>query len=587
MVQRKVNLLFNGSAILYIGILLSVLLGFYIHKSEVNRSNLRFQFEIEQVRKQLQYRIERYEGALIQTRAFFASSEHVSQAEFKEYFNRIRVSEHLPGLKSMGYILKVKAEDLTSHMREMRMLKPDYEIKPHLPRDIYYPVIYLEPENEKSLTAIGFDAHSESTRREAVSKAMDTGLPVRTGKTILVQNLGSNNHSSFILYVPYFKKDIASHTVESRRQNLVGFITGSFETQELFNAIYSDLFTDIGFKIFDGDKMSMDNLIFETGPNIVHLKDFEKDSIKKLSLLNREITFQFFPTSDFFQGAQTPIPWIVSLTGMLITLLIFRIIRITKKQAEESETSSRALFELLKTRDNFISIVSHELKTPLTSLKLQAQMIKRSMNKGEKDAFSEKKLNALIDQTNLQTKRLERLVDDMLDMSRIRTGKLSIHKEDFDLCELVIDVIELMTEQFSHIPGKRPILKLPEKCIVHWDKFRIEQVITNLLTNAIKYGESKEIEVEIEDLGDRIIFSVKDNGLGVPDEFREKIFERFERAGVSHNNISGLGLGLYIANQVIKSHSGKIWVENAKGKGSVFKVEIPREIKVQEELSLR
>ena len=237
------------------------------------------------------------------------------------------------------------------------------------------------------------------------------------------------------------------------------------------------------------------------------------------------------------------------------------------------EKSSSDLREAIRARDEFLSIASHELKTPLTSLKLQAQLFLRDVKKGDESVFAKERVTQIFMQTDKQTTRITRLVDDMLDVARIRSGKLSVEREEFDLCELVNESIERLKSQFS---GKEiPELSGETKVIGSWDKFRIEQVVTNLFTNAIRYGDGKPVKVEIKNLKDSIILTVTDQGIGIEKEAHTKIFDRFERA-INANEVSGLGLGLFITKQIVVAHGGKIWVESEVGLGSTFFVELPK-----------
>lgn len=227
----------------------------------------------------------------------------------------------------------------------------------------------------------------------------------------------------------------------------------------------------------------------------------------------------------------------------------------------------------LQARDEFLSIASHELRTPLTALKLQSQSLHRKLEKGMSQEISMERLKSMVGITERQIGKLTHLVDDMLDLSRIQSGKLTYKFESADLVEILKDVTERMEEQFS-VAGSRLNVRLPEKLILKLDRFRFEQVFVNLLTNALKYGKGSPVHVELSESQNKALLSVQDEGIGIAPENLELIFNRFERA-VSANEISGLGLGLYITQQIVESHGGKIWVESELEKGSIFKVELP------------
>ena len=237
---------------------------------------------------------------------------------------------------------------------------------------------------------------------------------------------------------------------------------------------------------------------------------------------------------------------------------------LTKTQAE--------LEQAVRIRDEFMSIASHELKTPLTSLKLQAQLRKRNLLKGSAYVFTQE-LTKMFEADEKQLERITRLIDDMLDISRISSGNLSLRPERFDLCELVQDIVERNSEQF--VAAGCPVeMKIGQPVFGSWDRFRIEQVVANLLTNAMRYGAGKSISVEVSSSASQGRVTVSDHGQGIALANHERIFQRFERA-VSGSEISGLGLGLYIVKQILEAHHASIRVESELGQGASFCVELP------------
>lgn len=246
---------------------------------------------------------------------------------------------------------------------------------------------------------------------------------------------------------------------------------------------------------------------------------------------------------------------------------------LTRKRLEDL---SDELQLSLRARDEFLSIASHELKTPLTSLNLQAEMFKRRKNRNDPRIYEPLIVNEMSEQTNKQVLRLTKLVDDMFDIARIRSGKLVIEKEEFDFCEIIKETLERMRALFTSSYYDFPEVSQCEKILGRWDKMRIEQVATNLFTNAIRYGKGKKIRVEIKDMKSFVRLAVIDQGMGIAKKDQAKIFDRFERA-VNASEVSGLGLGLYIAKQIVISHGGSIRVESEVNKGTTFIVDLPKD----------
>lgn len=244
----------------------------------------------------------------------------------------------------------------------------------------------------------------------------------------------------------------------------------------------------------------------------------------------------------------------------------------------EAEKIRESLLEqtrqALKLRDEFIAIASHELKTPLTSLQAQSQSLLRLHQDRVLKSLPDDTLSQLLEIGNQQTQRLASLIRDLLDVSRVSVGKLQLQCRPADLSEIVRRVLD----------RHRPEVELSQ-CPVdfstmgdasgYWDPDRLDQVITNLLSNAMKYGRGKPIRIRIDGSGSRVRLTVQDQGIGIAESEHNRIFERFERA-TSSRNIPGLGLGLYIAREIIGLHGGSIQVQSALNQGALFEILLPR-----------
>jgi signal transduction histidine kinase len=229
--------------------------------------------------------------------------------------------------------------------------------------------------------------------------------------------------------------------------------------------------------------------------------------------------------------------------------------------------------DAIAARDDFLSICSHELRTPLTSLKLQTQLSQRVLEKNKIVDPAMDRFKKFLENANGQIDRLVRLVEDMLDIARIRAGKLSLSPERMDLAIMVQEVLERFGPQIT-ANGVKVSLRLDQGVLGTWDRFRLEQVFVNLLTNALKYGAGSAVEITAVNEGGAARLSVRDHGIGIDKANQQRIFERFERA-VSKQNISGLGLGLFIVRQIVEAHGGTISVESEPGTGSCFTVDLP------------
>ena len=225
--------------------------------------------------------------------------------------------------------------------------------------------------------------------------------------------------------------------------------------------------------------------------------------------------------------------------------------------------------EVEQLRNDWLSVASHELRTPLTVLKLQTQYLHRRLAGQGLDGYV-----AMLAQMEEQIQKLERLSGDLLNVSNRQTGKLDYVQESVDLNKLLEELVGVMHQVH---PTHTIVVRGTAPTSVVGDKDRLSQVFSNLLSNAIKYSPRADIvEVEMCSTAEAIIISVRDYGIGIPQDQQEKIFERFYRAiDPSTKAIPGLGIGLYIVAEIIKHHGGTITVESAMGKGSTFHVALP------------
>jgi PAS domain S-box-containing protein len=223
--------------------------------------------------------------------------------------------------------------------------------------------------------------------------------------------------------------------------------------------------------------------------------------------------------------------------------------------------------ELEQRKDAFISMASHELKTPLTALKLQTALLHRQL---AKQGLQAPALSSMEPQIN----KLTRLVEDLLDVSKIQAGRLEYVRETVDLDALLREITDTMQQT---IPGHTIVVRDSVGTSLIGDPDRLGQVFTNLLSNAIKYSPGAEtVEIDLSASEDTVTIRVHDHGLGIPREQRDKIFERFYRAsGPKQRTIPGLGMGLYIVAEIVKHYGGTITVDSTLGKGSTFTVTLP------------
>jgi signal transduction histidine kinase len=259
------------------------------------------------------------------------------------------------------------------------------------------------------------------------------------------------------------------------------------------------------------------------------------------------------------------------VVGGLLALLL--VVAVAVAVAVQMRRVARLFGEALRARDEFISVASHELRTPLTSLQLQVQLLGRSLA-GEAQAPPGEQAGRRLAAVEQSTRRLALLVDRLLDVSRLGAGTLQLTRERVELADLVAGCLNRQRERLEAAGVPVELRAVP--VAGRWDRQRLESVVTNLVDNALRYGEGRPIELTVSAAPGEARLEVRDHGIGIDPRDQERIFQRFERAA-SHQPHQGLGVGLWLARQVVEAHGGTIGVESRPGEGATFRVVLPAE----------
>ncbi|WP_256002873.1 hybrid sensor histidine kinase/response regulator [Pedobacter deserti] len=319
--------------------------------------------------------------------------------------------------------------------------------------------------------------------------------------------------------------------------------------------------------ILDVQMPGMDG--FEVAEAISGYSRAKETAIIFLSAVNKELKFI---TRGYSSGG---LDYITKPVDMDILLLKVKTFYRIYEQSRKLREIQKALLEEIEFRkraerkkDEFISIASHELKTPLTSVKGYVQLLARSVEKGDID-----KVKNHLAKAEVQLEKLNELIADLLDISKIESGKLKFTKKHFVMDELLDNVIEIIHQSN---PGFNIVRKGKAPGLVYADEMRIEQVIVNFLTNAIKYSPgTDEIHVYLNVKDDKVYLGVRDFGIGIAREQQQHVFDKFYRVEETAIHFQGLGIGLYISAEIIRRHGGEVGVKSTLGEGSEFYFILP------------
>lgn len=553
-------------AVLAGSLLLTLVTAFSVATTADATEQLRFEHEVQQTQSTIEARIETYISMLRGLAGLFAADDAISRAQFRAYVEQLSLPQRYPGTQGLGFSARVAPEDLDELVASVRAQgQPDFQVWPAGPRDEYHAIVYLEPLDRRNQTAIGYDMFSEPTRRAAMELARDTGQPAASAKVTLVQEIDADKQAGFLIYMPVYRGGRTPDTLEERREQLIGFAYSPFRADDLFVGIFGTR-TDplVAFEVYDGLEPAPEHLLHRS-PGFRPDVQSTLSITTTLAVAGRPWTLHYQPRVTFESSIASRMLPILVISGTLISLVLFWLIR--------SQVQARASAEAaIRVRDDFFSVASHELKTPLTVLLGNTQLLLRRISREQHLSERDQRVVQTI---AYQSERLNRLVNALLDHSRIQSGRLVIEPAPLDLVAAVRRVVdEIRPSLRQHTLS----LTAPDApLIVNGDELRLAQVFQNLIDNAIKYSPNGgPIAVTLERRGDRAVIEVADCGLGIPADELPSLFQQFYRAGnIDPRKISGMGIGLYVIREIVTQHGGSVDVESHEGQGSTFRVILP------------
>lgn len=562
--------------VIAIGVSLSAIAAWFVGEWERSAHQLEFQRQTENLAIALQRTLNRYNDVLLSIGDFYQVSENeVSQAEFSLFVRR-SISTY-PGIQALEWSPLILHRDRLLYEESMQQIWGDnfaiFETENNTlsvakERSEYFPVTYIEPLRNNE-AALGFDLASNSTRREALQLARETGQIVATRRIKLVQE--TTNQYGFLVFMPIYYP-FPEDTIVSRGDNIKGFILGVFRIGDVIEEALQGLNDRIDFSLRDRE----DFLGFYDSVNQEAIGESEiKNALKKshflcskslfcihsLSIGQREWLIEFYPSENYLFSLR----W-----GMLSTLIIGWLLTIIiafylwKWQVKIQQTR-----EMSNLKMQFFSTTSHEFRTPLSTILISAQ----SLIDNQQD-FSEAKRLKIYYRIQSVTKRMTQLLNDILTLARAESGNLEFTPEILileQLCGQIIDEVEPENIEKARIQIENCY---PDRQ-VYLDRKLIRSILTNLLGNALKYSSTDSlVHLEVSGNSQGLEFKVCDRGIGIPEEALEKIYEPFYRAN-NVGNIIGTGLGLSVVKTCVELHGGTIAIASHQEGGTIFIVKLP------------
>jgi signal transduction histidine kinase/CheY-like chemotaxis protein len=551
-------------------VVLTLLATSYVWQTTRDADRARFNNAVQTTSDAITARLDTYVNVLTATRGLVASDPALKRHDLRGYIRSHDIQRRYPGIQGIGLSLRVPVEDVPQLEAELRREGfQEFRAWPADPRPEVHAVVLLEPMDERNRNALGFDMFTDPVRREAMARARDTGQAAASGAVTLVQEIDARKQPGFLIYTPVYSTGLTPETVAERRATLIGFVYAPFRAYDLLRGIFgSQVRPEVGFEISDGGR-----LLFRT-EDLPERPRFTQR--RTLSFAGRTWDLHFISRRQG-RGAAFTFAAATLVGGLAIATLLFSLLRVqlraraeAERTAERLRISEAALQRANRAKDEFLATLSHELRTPMTSIMGWAQM----MTEGDLDAET---IRMGIDAINKGSRAQAQLIDDLLDVSRITAGKMRIDAGPMDLAPVIAMATETVRAA-ADAKGVRLSVDLDDGVRVNGDGHRLQQVVWNLLSNAVKFTpENGSVFVTLRvDERDAVI-EVRDTGEGIEPAFMPHLFERFRQADSSATRSHmGLGLGLAIVRHLVELHGGTIAAESrGPGKGATFRVRLP------------
>lgn len=508
-----------------------------------------FQEESHSLIQKVESRLQVYNGILLGSVGLFAASDEVTPEEWSTFIKSTKLIESYPGIQGVGFNKYLQNDfekpELVKKMNEYGYT--DFEIKPVGSREMYFPVIYIFPENEANKRAIGYDIYSESVRSKAVDNAITLNEMSITGKIVLVQEGEGEAQNGFLMLIPVYESNL--------EQKMSGLISAVFRVNDLiFEILEEDTFQKNNVRIYETVE-SQENQLFDSNKfNEISNLNENFSYIETISFGNMDWVFVIDSPKPELTDSEKNLLIAIPIVGVSISIMGFVLFLNFNKTVVAKQIQKR--------RDEFDSMISHELKTPLVPIMGYCDMLLYpeylgKLNDGQLHAV--KKIVTNVD-------HMKMLIQNILDSQKMDLNQLKLEYSTVNLKDFISEIV------FSHTPitsekGISLSMNNIPNIQVTLDASRIKEVITNIILNAIDFLPEKngKISITATELEDNLRISISNNGSQIPHEHLNLIFDKFHQVetGVTRRH-GGSGLGLAVCKGIIQLHGGKIWVESDK-----------------------
>jgi signal transduction histidine kinase/CheY-like chemotaxis protein len=529
------------------------------------RDEARFRHAVTSAQDRIETRFDAYLSFLLDTAALFSVDRTIDGEAFRRFIDSTQVQERYPGLQAVAFARPFKRSEGGAIEADLRAAGDTRGVWPDQGKEERSALLWIQPLDVRNRHALGFDMLTEPVRGAAMTRARDEGRPVLTGKLKLVQEIDPTHiQAGFILFVPVFSSGEPPATIADRRKQLTGWVSAVFRADDLFRGIFGREAPSLDYQVYDGTTVDPSALL--------HDRDVEaarnaRTTRALVDVAGRTWTLVFTSTEEIMRSTGQAVGYGVLLGGLVFSGVIYLLSRREAVAREQAEVALEQLRDADRRKDDFLAVLGHELRNPLAPILTALELQKL---KPQEPRFREV--------VERQARHMVRLVDDLLDVSRISRGKIELRKTPLDAGQAIQRAVDALSPMAHARHLELTVAEVQRTIVVDADPTRFDQIVSNLLSNAIKYTpDGGRVEVEARALGKDLELRVRDSGIGVAPEMLDELFKPFVQVrGARDFATGGLGIGLALVRGLVELHGGTVGAYSAGlGKGAEFVVTLP------------
>jgi signal transduction histidine kinase len=521
----------------------------------------------------IQDRIRSYENLLRGSAGLFAVHDGLNQSDWVKYYQPYEVQKNYPDIEGIGVDRYLAKAEVPAYL-EYRQSQGDtnFAIFPAGDRDTYAPRIFISEYSDIREHARGFDAYADPIRRAAMDRAVELGGMTMSGVTQLTSEK-AGQVPSFVLYLPVYKNGQPVSAAQERREALLGFVFMEINLKSFVEQVFgNNSLSNLAMQIYDAEAPQSDPPVYQAA-NFAAIKDQSGSLVKttQTTVYGHRWRSVIAASPRLLSSRQRQLPEQALWRGLITCIFFAGLVWYLITDRERSYARQKRE-EVQTAKDDLLSLASHQLRTPATVVKQYVGMLLQ----GYGGKLSPSQLQMLGHAYESNERQLE-IINQLLYVARLDAGRITLHPKKTAISKLVEDVA-LEQRDAAGARKQRLTVRLPKHTLMaEVDPHYMRMVIENLLNNAIKYTPDKgAIELTVRRARGDVVISIKDTGVGISPEVQATIFDKFTRVeNELSTDVNGSGVGLYLTQQIVELHHGRIEVESELGRGSAFIVRVP------------